>query len=221
MLTKMNIAVCRLQFCHAVNVVKVLGPVMVLALAVLLPVFAAENTPVTLNIPAFRQQGPNSAPVAITVFSDFQCPSCALAEPLLREILKRYSGQVRVIFCHMPKEKHKWAYDAAGAAECAGAQEKFQAFRGLLFEHQKDWGASQDAMPFFLEYAGSLGLDVKHFQSDMASNRWRDIVDRDKKYAKSLNVSITPTFFIQSRRLVGIKQFTSFGEQYVKQAMQP
>ena len=37
--------------------------------------------------------GPKNAPVTIVEFSDFQCPYCARAQPILKDLMQRYDGK--------------------------------------------------------------------------------------------------------------------------------
>ena len=42
-------------------------------------------------------RGPADAPVTIVEFSDYECPFCSRAEPVVAEILERYPEQVRLV----------------------------------------------------------------------------------------------------------------------------
>jgi protein-disulfide isomerase len=51
--------------------------------------------------------------------------------------------------------------------------------------------------------ASELKLDIKRFAADLDAMRHRDLVERDKALAKSLDLYSTPTFYINGRKVVG------------------
>src|SRR5438034_995951 len=68
---------------------------------------AAEPTPdpsKVYDIPLEKSpvRGPKNAPVTIVEFSDFQCPFCAEAKPLLEQVLKAYPDDVKLVFKQFP-----------------------------------------------------------------------------------------------------------------------
>ena len=83
-------------------------------------------------------KGPESAPVTIVEFSDFQCPYCAASGPVLTRLFEKYPGKIRLIFRHFPLPGHIQAMPAAEAAECARDQGKFWEMHDLLFQHQEE-----------------------------------------------------------------------------------
>jgi protein-disulfide isomerase len=169
-----------------------------------------------LQVPAFRQKGELSAPVKITEFSDFQCPQCAKVQSTLKELLKPYEGTVAFVFRHFPLKGHKWSFLSARAAECAGAQGRFWEYHDLLFAQQAEWSASQDPHGLFVDYAGRLGLDMDRFRADLTSERWDGPILRDRQEGEARDVSSTPTFFINQRRVTGDSQLKEFGARYIE-----
>ena len=147
-------------------------------------------------------RGPANATVTIEEFADFECPSCARFEPILREIKTIYGDRVRVVFRHYPlTQTHQKAYDAARAAEAAGMQGKFWEMHDLLYDRQRDWTVSQDHRGEYANYAKQLGLDVEKFKTDMASGAAAARVDADKKRGESVQIRSTPSAFVNGRPL--------------------
>lgn len=169
------------------------------------------------DVPGHRLKGASKAAVVITEYSDFQCPSCAKAQSGLLELLGRHQNEVILVFRHYPLRMHRWAFLAAQAAESAGAQGKFWEYQKILFERQAEWDKSENARDLFVQYAGSLGLDTKRFADEMAEGRWDAAILKDIEDAKARNVNVTPTFFINDRRLVGEGQLREYGETFVTQ----
>jgi protein-disulfide isomerase len=170
---------------------------------------------VPLRVPAYRQKGPAGAPVVLVEYSDFQCPSCAKVQPYLRELLARQGDRVRFVFRHHPLNMHKWAIDAARAAECAGRQGRFWEYHDALFAKQAEWSRSPDPAPLFLEYARELGLDVERFRRETADRRWDGLIVNDRLDALAMDVTGTPTFFVNRRRAVGESQLRANGERFI------
>ena len=80
--------------------------------------------------------GSATAPAAILEFSEFQCPFCGkFARETLPEFHETYvkSGQVALMFRHMPLGSHQFAAGAAEAAECAGRAGKFWELHDVMF----------------------------------------------------------------------------------------
>src|ERR1051325_7753931 len=54
---------------------------------------------------------PAGSTVAIVVFEDMECPSCAQRAPLLDQAAKTYN--VPLVIHDFPLRQHPWAFDAA------------------------------------------------------------------------------------------------------------
>lgn len=171
------------------------------------------------DAPAYRQTGSARARVVITEYSDLQCPKCGAAVPLLKDLLKTYPNDVRLVFHHSPLRQHKWAVLAAQAAESAGLQGKFWEYAESLFAKQTEWSAAVDPRPLFLIYANDLGLDGDRFTKDLDSAFVVEIVQKEKAHAEAIQVPATPTFFINDRMLVGDNQLAGNGARYIEQEL--
>src|SRR5262245_55991383 len=69
--------------------------------------------------------GEPAAPVTIVEFSDYQCPYCGRAEPVVRRVLDEYKGKVRLVYREYPLPMHDHAQKASEAALCAQDQGKY------------------------------------------------------------------------------------------------
>lgn len=141
-------------------------------------------------------RGAPMAPVTIVEFSDFECPYCGAAHPILKRLLREHEGQVKLAFVHYPlTEAHPHAMPAARAAVAAGNQGKFWEMHDLLFENQ---GALSDED--LERYAERVGLDLERFRRDVRSEETRRRIEQDKELGRRLGVTGTPTFFVNGRR---------------------
>jgi Na+/H+ antiporter NhaA len=143
-------------------------------------------------------RGPESAPVTVVEYGDFECPYCGQAEPAVRELLAGH-GDVRYVWRHLPlNDVHPNAQLAAEASEAAADQGMFWEMHDTLFEHQGDL-LPRD----LLRYAADLGLDAVRFRDHLARRAGAARVAEDVDSADLSSVSGTPTFFINGRRHYG------------------
>jgi len=152
--------------------------------------------------------GPEDAPVTIVEFSDFQCPYCSRAEPVIRQVLDRYPERVRLVYRHMPLDSiHPRARPAAVAAVCAERQGRFWDYHAKLFENQKQL-SDEDLR----RYAEELDLDVAAFEECLGSDDARQQVAADLRAGRDAGVSGTPAFFVNGIMLSGAKPVGAFVE---------
>ena len=100
----------------------------------------AENIKPTLPVSESRDhiQGPVNAPVTLVEYGDYECPYCAQAYLITKEIQERLGDKLRFVFRNFPVTKIRpHAYETALAAEAAAAQGKFWDMYdySLLFMH--------------------------------------------------------------------------------------
>ena len=63
-------------------------------------------------------QPPAENRVVILEFSDFQCPFCAKAVPMLNKIKETYGDKVEIVFEQFPLSFHLSVQNASEASEC-------------------------------------------------------------------------------------------------------
>jgi protein-disulfide isomerase len=143
-------------------------------------------------------RGAKDAKVTIVLFSDFQCPFCSRVEPTLAQLLEAYPKDVRVVWKHQPLSFHAQALPASVAAEAAREQGKFWPMHDALFEQQKDLSPAT-----YERLAKALGLDVKRFQSSVASGKHDARIKEDQALANAVGANGTPTMFFNCRQVVG------------------
>jgi protein-disulfide isomerase len=150
--------------------------------------------------------GPADAPVTIVEFSDFQCPFCARAGPIVKELNAKYPEQVRIVYRHFPLDSiHPRARPAAEAAACADEQGAFWPYHDLLFANPR--GLSDEDL---VRYAGEAGIDTEKFAQCVTEGRHRKQVERDLQEGRRVGVSGTPSFFVNGRMLGGAQPVEEF-----------
>jgi protein-disulfide isomerase len=155
---------------------------------------AAENIRLTLPVSESRDhiQGPINAPITLVEYGDYQCPYCAQAYMIIKEIQERLGSKLRFVFRNFPLTKVRpHAYNAAIAAETAAAQGKFWEMYDYLFKHGQ--AVTNDSLR---RSAASLGLNLTRFDSEFHDRVYSNHIDEDIQSGNSSGVKSTPTFFI-------------------------
>ena len=182
------------------------------------PVEAAAPTAAELASrlvrPDSHSTGNPQAPVTLVEFGDLQCPSCAAAEPEMRELRRLYRDRVRFVFRQFPLEAvHVYALKAAEASECAAQQGKFWESLDRFYSANGDLKDES-----LVRYAGEVGLDTAKFQSCLGSGATLALIQRDREDGLALGVRGTPTFFLANQRMVGAPEMAQF-QQMLNQAL--
>lgn len=137
--------------------------------------------------------GQPNAPIAITEFSDFECPYCGRLFHVLDEVLTKYPDDVQLIYRNFPLGRiHPNARLAALAAQCAAFQGRFREYYSLLFEHPDSLGK----VPWTTLAARSGIEDKPAFDSCMKSDRAAARLRDDSLAAAALRISGTPTVMV-------------------------
>ncbi len=148
----------------------------------------------TIPVDGSPSRGPESAPVTIVEFADFECPFCQRLAPELDALWEKHKTDVRFVYKFMPLSMHPHGEVAARAAIAAQAQGKFWEMHHQLFTN----GDRLDDAAL-LGYAAGIGLDVDRFRADVQSPATKARLEADKKLGDTLNVKGTPTIFINGR----------------------
>jgi len=143
-------------------------------------------------------RGDAQGPVTIVEFSDFQCPFCARAAPLIADVLKKYPKGVRFVYKQFPLPMHPAARAAAEASLAAQEQGKFWQMHDVLIQNQATLDAAKLA-----DYAKTAGLDVARFKADLAKNKasYDQRIDAEVKLGNDVDVRGTPTIFIDGKKV--------------------
>ncbi|GAA4516910.1 DsbA family protein [Brevibacterium yomogidense] len=148
--------------------------------------------------------GPVDAPVALVVFSDYQCPYCAEWSQETLPTMMEYveDGDMRIewrdvnVFGDASEQ-------AAKAAHAAALQDAYWEYHDALFadgEHRPESGLTADALT---DLADDLGLDTDRFREDMDSQETQETVEAYAQTGLDLGAFSTPTFLVGGEPIVG------------------
>jgi protein-disulfide isomerase len=156
-------------------------------------------TPPRLTVPVGDRDhvvGSETASVTIVEYGDYECPFCGAAHPIVKALQRALGDNLRFAYRHFPLSQiHPHSFQAAEAAEAAGAQGRFWEMHDLLFANQRALGPEH-----LLAYADQLGLDLERFASDLQQHTHQPRVREDFMSGIRSGVNGTPTFFVNGVR---------------------
>lgn len=138
--------------------------------------------------------GSASAPVTVVEFSDFECPYCAKARPILEGFAKKNASQVRFCYLPFPLSMHVNAVPAAQAALWARDQGKFWQMHDALFEQQEN--LKPEALPAL---AKKLGLDGDKLAAVLKSDAYKQELEGFRAQGRAAGLSGTPSVYFNGR----------------------
>lgn len=150
-------------------------------------------------------RGPQSAPVTIVQFTNFECPFSQRVLPVIDRILKTYKRDVRFCFVNNPLPMHKNAIPAALAAMAAHKQKRFWKFYSALLDGKVELKAET-----YLALAKQLGLNLKRFKADQKDKRLRALLEKDADLAGAVGAEGTPFFYINGIKFEGARPWEHF-----------
>ncbi|WP_460356124.1 Na+/H+ antiporter NhaA [Mycobacterium sp. ZZG] len=146
-------------------------------------------------------RGRPDAPLTLVEYGDFECPFCSRATGMIDEVRAHFGDDLLYVWRHFPLERaHPRAFDAARASEAAALQGRFWEMARELFAHQDDLEWSD-----MYRYAVAAGCDIEQFDQDVRvhSSKVLHRVEDDAEDADEMDLSATPTFFVNGLRHKG------------------
>jgi protein-disulfide isomerase len=149
-------------------------------------------------------RGPANAPVTIVEFSDLQCPHCKQAQPTIDKLLGEETN-ARFVFQQFPLPSHNWAAKAASYADCIGRanNDAFWKFVAATYNDQSQITES-NADEKLSSLADSVGAKGSEIAACAAKPDTKSRVDASVNLGKRVEVTGTPTLFINGRRIANV-----------------
>jgi protein-disulfide isomerase len=139
-------------------------------------------------------------------FGDLQCPACKAAQPAIESLIAS-EPNARFVFQNFPLEMHNWAAKGAAYADCVAqaSNDAFWKFIAKVYETQSDITAENaDAkLTAIADDAGVKGADIAACAGTPVAKAH---VDASLALGKSVNVTGTPTLFINGRSIGNVSQ---------------
>ncbi|MGM0595968.1 MAG: DsbA family protein [Myxococcota bacterium] len=144
-------------------------------------------------------KGNKNALVTIVEFTDFQCPYCAKMALKFNQLVKKYSGDLRVVFKNYPLSYHTEALLASKVGMVL-KQEKgnaaFWKYHDIIFANSKKLDKN-----FILKTAVEQGIDPELLKNKLDKNLPDKLVKTDINLGKKVKVEGTPWIFVNGIKL--------------------
>lgn len=159
--------------------------------------------------------GNPNAPVQISEFADFECPSCGhfatITEPDVRTRILD-AGLANLRFYDFPLPQHKNSIPASNAAACAADQGKFWEMHDRIFLGQPEWstGATGNPKSIFSRYARDLGLNMDQWEKCYDERPHNGRILGNRAEGERLGVHSTPSFLFGQKIVQGSQTYDRF-----------
>ena len=144
--------------------------------------------------------GPQNAPVTIVEFFDPACETCRAFYPIVKQIMAQHPDKVRLALRYAPF--HHGSDQVVKLIEAARKQGLYTPVLEALLATQPEW--ADHAAPnigIAFEAAARAGLDMERARQDMETPEIQAVLAQDIEDLTALQVSKTPTFFVNGRSL--------------------
>jgi protein-disulfide isomerase len=175
-----------------------------------------QDTMDKIDIKGRPVRGNPDAKVKLVNFDDLQCPFCSKTHnELFPALLKEYGDRVAFVYKDFPlSEIHPWAMHAAVDANCLAAQnsDAYWDFADYIHANQQliNSEKGRDNQYAALDRtavarAANFHVDAPQLQACMKDAKGEEAVRASVKQGESLDVSGTPTMFINGEMLDGAR----------------
>ena len=151
--------------------------------------------------------GKANAPVTIVQYVSLNCTNCSsFHSQMLPKLKKAYidKGKARLIVREFPEDGA--SVTAALALRCVPANDYFKAAEKLL-AHQKEWTGTEANKDALYKAVKFTGLKRDKFDACLADQAIIQAINSDKERAKSFGVAVSPTFFVNGKKMAGTVSF--------------
>lgn len=152
------------------------------------------------DVDPHKAMGSKNAPIAMEVFSDFQCPACkALFMNVNQKLIDNYvnTGKVYLIHRDFPLAMHAYSRVAARYARAAAQLGKAEPVEQVLFENQEKWEQNGDVDGTVAKVV-SPG-EMTKIRALVKGATLDPLIDKDFALGQVYHVNQTPTTIVHSK----------------------
>ena len=152
---------------------------------------------VRMHSPVF---GPQDAPVTIVEFFDPACETCRAFYPIVKALMAQYPNDVRLVLRYAPL--HQGSDRVVKLLEASKSQGKYQTVLEAVLAAQPSWADhGQPNIDAAFKVAEQAGLDLAKARLDIEKPGMQALLQQDIDDLTALQVTKTPTFFVNGRSL--------------------
>lgn len=158
-------------------------------------------------------KGSADAPVTVVELSDYGCTHCRdfNLEGTADALDEAYVQTNQVRWISLPYASSSTTLPAAEAALCAAEQDRYFEYHKAMFGLFGSAGAySRDGI---LAAGRDAGLDLDAFEACVNEGRYEGALQQNLTTAVNAGLRVTPTFFIDGRKVEGNLPLASFEQQ--------
>jgi protein-disulfide isomerase len=144
--------------------------------------------------------GSKTAPLAMEVFSDFQCPACkTLFLTTNRQIMDNYvtTGKAYLVHRDFPLPMHQYSRVAARYSRAAAQIGKFEPVAETLFQKQDVWEQNGDVDGTVASVLSAA--EMNKVRTLVKSGSLDALIDKDVALGQGYHVNQTPTTIIHAK----------------------
>lgn len=171
---------------------------------------------VRMHSPVF---GPQNAPVTVVEFFDPACETCRAFYPIVKNLLKQYPNEVRLVIRYAPF--HQGSDQVVKQLEASKLQGKYWPVLEMVLAAQPMWADHANPnVEIAYKAAEQAGLDIGRALADARAPAIEAVLKQDVEDLTALEVTKTPTFFVNGRALpsFGAEQLTALVQEEVAKA---
>lgn len=158
---------------------------------------------VRMHSPVFGLQ---NAPVTIVEFFDPACETCRAFYPFVKDLLRQYPDDVRLVLRYAPF--HKGSSEVVKILDAAKRQGLLLPVLEAVLQAQPQWASHGDPrLEVAYRAAEAAGLDLQKALAEALLPQADAMLKQEVEDLTALQVKKTPTFFVNGRTL------TSFGPE--------
>lgn len=155
-----------------------------------------------------HRQGSAASRVTLVEYGDYQCPYCAEAYWVVKELQQHFQDDLQLVFRNFPLTKvHPHAMNAAVTAELADSRGVFWEVHDELFENQRRLGLS-----LFERIVLKYGLSTEALKVALDEETYLSKIKADFNGGVRSGVNGTPSFYINEHRYDGASDFAGLRE---------
>ena len=132
----------------------------------------------------------------IVEFVDYNCGYCKRTLPTIAKLIKNFNN-IQIVFIDYPILSES-SEIAARASLAANEQNAYFEYHTVLLNNKKS--INEDIL---YKIAKELSLDIEKFKKDMSSEKIKNNIIQNIKFANGLKIRGTPTFIIENKILPG------------------
>lgn len=152
--------------------------------------------------------GKEDALITLLEYGDYECSTCRLAYPMIKQLKDFFGDKLRFVYRHFPlTEIHPFAESAAEAAEFANLYHRFWQVHERLSLNQKPL-----SIPFLIELGKEFNLPDLELEKVLAEKPFELKIHKDFVGGMRSGVNGIPTFYINNNRYNGTLDFETISK---------